>query len=83
MYGSAKKLYLQMPDTIHHHGLRLPSGACRRASVGSFHTEAGDPSLYLRHKQNSILFNMLISFLQMMTHMQGKQYMSSQITLKQ
>ena len=48
VYGSARKTYLMMLDTVHHQGLRLALGAFRTSPVESLYVEAEEPSLYLR-----------------------------------
>ena len=45
IYGSARKSYIQILDTIHHQGLRLCLGAYRTSPVNSLYTEANEPSL--------------------------------------
>ena len=47
VYGSARKSYLVMLDTVHHQGLRLALGAFRTSPVESLYVEANEPSLYL------------------------------------
>ena len=44
VYGSARKSYLQMLDTVHHQGLRLALGAFRTSPVTSLYVEADEPS---------------------------------------
>ena len=56
VYGSARKSYLMMLDTVHHQGLRLALGAFRTSPVESLYVEAEEPSLYLRR---NLLYNML------------------------
>lgn len=51
VYGSARKSYLQMLDTIHHQGLRLALGAFRTSPVTSLCVEANEPSLHLRREK--------------------------------
>ena len=48
VYGSARKSYLMMLDTVHHQGLRLALGAFRTSPVESLYVEAEEPSLYPR-----------------------------------
>lgn len=48
VYGSARKSYIQMLDTVHHQGLRLVLGAFRTSPVQSLYVEAREPSLQLR-----------------------------------
>ena len=45
IYGSARKLYLQMLVIIHNQGLGLALGAFRTSHVASLHVEADEPSL--------------------------------------
>ena len=56
VYGSARKSYLQMLDTVHHQGLRLALGAFRTSPVTSLHVEADEPSLYLRREKLSLQY---------------------------
>ena len=51
VYGSARKSYLMMLDTVHHQGLRLALGAFRTSPVESLYVEAEEPSLYLRREK--------------------------------
>ena len=44
VYGSARKSYLQIFDTVHHQGLRLALGAFRTSPVTSLYVEADKPS---------------------------------------
>lgn len=48
VYGSARKSYIKMLDTVHHTGLRLALGAFRTSPIQSLYTEAREPSLYNR-----------------------------------
>ena len=43
VYGSARKSYLQMLDTVHNQGLRLALGAFRTSPVSSLNVEADEP----------------------------------------
>ena len=61
VYGSARKSYLQMLDTIHHQGLHLALGAFRTSPVDSLYAEAGEPSLHLRRKKLSLQYASRIS----------------------
>ena len=45
VYGSARKSYVQLLDTIHHQGLRLALGAFRTSPVQSLYVEGHEPSL--------------------------------------
>ena len=51
VYGSARKSYLQMLDTVHNQGLRLALGAFRTSPVSSLNVEADEPSLWLRREK--------------------------------
>ena len=48
IYGSARKSYVKILDTIHHQGLRLCLGAFRTTPVNSLYVEANEPCLYQR-----------------------------------
>ena len=52
-YGSARKSYLQMLDTVHNQGLRLALGAFRTSPVSSLNVETDEPSLWLRREKLS------------------------------
>ena len=56
VYGSARKSYLQILDTVHHQGLRLALGAFRTAPVTSLYVEADEPSLTLRREKLSLQY---------------------------
>ena len=56
VYGSARKSYLQMLDTIHHQGLRLALRAFRTSPVTSLYAEADEPSLHLRREKLSLQY---------------------------
>ena len=56
IYGSARKLYLQMLDPIHNQGLRLALGAFRTSPVASLYVEADEPSLYSRREKLSLQY---------------------------
>ena len=56
VYGSARKSYLQMLDTVHHRGLRLALGAFRTSPVSSLYVEADEPSLWLRREKLSFQY---------------------------
>ena len=56
VYGSARKSYLMMLDTVHHQGLRLALGAFRTSPVESLHVEAEEPSLYLRREKLALQY---------------------------
>ena len=56
VYGSARKSYLKMLDTIHHQGLRLALGAFRTSPVESLYTEASEPPLCVRREKLSLQY---------------------------
>ena len=56
VYGSARKSYLQILDTVHHQGLRLALGAFRTSPVTSLYVEADEPSLTLRREKLSLRY---------------------------
>ena len=51
VYGSARKTYLKMLDTIHHQGLRLALGAFRTSPIESLLVEANEPPLKIRREK--------------------------------
>ena len=55
-YGSARKSYLMMLDTVHHQRLRLALGAFRTSPVESLYVEAEEPSLYLRREKLALQY---------------------------
>lgn len=44
-YGSTRKSYIKMLDTVHHLGLHLSFGAFRTSPIQSMYTEAKEPYL--------------------------------------
>ena len=56
VYGSARKSYLQMLDTVHHQGLRLALGAFRTSPVQSLYVEANEPPLRVRREKLSLQY---------------------------
>ena len=56
VYGSARKSYLMMLDTVHHQGLRIALGAFRTSPVESLYVEAEEPSLYLRREKLALQY---------------------------
>ena len=56
VYGSARKSYLMMLDTVHHQGLQLALGAFRTSPVESLYVEAEEPSLYLRREKLALQY---------------------------
>ena len=56
VYGSTRKSYLQILDTVHHQGLRLALGAFRTSHVTSLYVEADEPSLTLRREKLSLQY---------------------------
>ena len=55
-YGSARKSYLEMLDSIHHQGLRLALGAFSTSPSESLLAEANEPSLYNRRLKLSMQY---------------------------
>ena len=53
VYGSARKSYLKILDTIHHQGLRLALGAFRTSPVESLYADSNEPFLYIRREKLS------------------------------
>ena len=56
VYGSARKSYLMMLDTVHHQGLRLALGVFRTSPVESLYVEAEESSLYLRREKFALQY---------------------------
>ena len=56
VYGSARRSYLEVLDTVHHQGLRLALGAFRTSPVTSLYVEADEPSLWLRREKLSLQY---------------------------
>ena len=56
VYGSARKSYLQMWDTVYNQGLRLALGAFRTSPVSRLNVEADEPSLWLRREKLSLQY---------------------------
>ena len=56
VYGSARKSYLQMLDTVHNQGLRLALGAFRTSPISSLNVEADEPALWLRREKLSLQY---------------------------
>ena len=56
VYGSARKSYLMMLDTVHHQGLRLALGAFRTSPVESLYVEAEEPSLYFHREKLALQY---------------------------
>ena len=50
VYGSARKSYIGMLDTVHHQGIRLSLGAFRTSPVKNLYVVANEESLY-RHRE--------------------------------
>ena len=48
VYGSFRKSYIEMLDTVHHQGIRLSLGAFRTSPVESLYLEENEESLYRR-----------------------------------
>ena len=56
VYGSARKSYLKILDTIYNEGLRLVLGAFRTSPVNSLYVEANEPSLYNRRQKLALQY---------------------------
>ena len=56
IYGSARKSYLQMLDTIHNQGLSLALGTFRTSPVASLYVEADAPLLYSHRETLSLQY---------------------------
>ena len=56
VYGSARKSYIQMLDTIHHQGLRISTGAFRTSPVESLYVESNEESLYRRRERLTLQY---------------------------
>ena len=56
VYGSARKSYLKVLDSIHNEGLRLALGAFRTSPVNSLYVEANEPSLYSRRQKLALQY---------------------------
>ena len=56
IYGSARKSYIGMLDTIHHQGLLLALGAFRTSPIESLYAEAHESSLQLRRDKLSLQY---------------------------
>ena len=56
IYGSARKTYLKILDTVHHQGLRLALGAFRTSPIPSLYVEADEPSLSERRVKLSLQY---------------------------
>ena len=56
VYGSARKSYLKVLNSIHNEGLRLVLGAFRTSPVNSLYVEANEPSLSYRREKLSLQY---------------------------
>ena len=56
VYGSARKSYLKILDSIHNEGLRLVLGAFRTFPINSLYVEADEPSLSYRRQKLSLQY---------------------------
>ena len=56
IYGSARKPYLQMLDSIHNQGPRLALGAFRISPIASLFVKANEPSLSSRREKLSLKY---------------------------
>ena len=87
VYGSARKSYLQMLDTVHNQGLRLALGAFRTSPVSSLNVEADEPSLWLRREKLSLQYairlaaNLLTLLLKSHFHHNFRNIMKENLTL--
>ena len=61
VYGSARKSYIGMSDTVHHQGIRLSLGAFRTSPVESLYVEANEESLYRRRERLSLQYAIKLS----------------------
>ena len=56
VYGSARKSYLKILDSIHNEGLRLVLRAFRTSPIKSLYVEANEPSLSYRRQKLSLQY---------------------------
>ena len=56
VYGSARKSYLKILDSIHNEGLRLVLGAFRTSPINSLYVEANESSLSYRRQKLSLQY---------------------------
>ena len=56
VYGSARKSYLAMLDTVHLEGLRMALEAFRTSPIENLYVEADEPSLYLRREKLALQY---------------------------
>ena len=61
VYGSARKSYLQILDTVHNQGLRLALVAFRTSPISSLNVEADEPSLWLRREKLSLQYDIRLA----------------------
>ena len=61
VYGSSRKSYIEMLDTVHHQGIRLSLGAFRTSPVESLYVEANEESLYRRRERLSLQYSIKLS----------------------
>ena len=61
VYGSARKSYIGMLDSVHYQGIRLSLGAFRTSSVESLYVEANEESLYRRRERLSLQYAIKLS----------------------
>ena len=61
IYGSTRKSYLKVLDTIANQGLRLALGAFRTSPVQSLHAEAGEAPLNLRRSKLALQYIVKLS----------------------
>ena len=62
VYGSARKSYLKILDTIHNEGLRLVLGAFRTSPINSLYVEANEPSLYYRRQKLALQYILKLKY---------------------
>ena len=56
IYGSARKSYLKILDTIHHQGLRIILGAFRTSPIESLYAETNEAPLQLRREKLALQY---------------------------
>jgi ribonuclease HI len=56
VYGSARKSYIKILDTIHNQGLRISLGAFRTSPMESLYVEANEESLYRRRERLAVQY---------------------------
>ena len=56
VYGSARKSYLKILDSICNEGLRLVLGAFRTSPINSLYVEGNEPTLYTRRQKLALQY---------------------------